>query len=108
MSTILTIFGTLIGAGAIFGFASGWFSTDKVAEAVHKVKQKINKDKIKKAEKEQDILDGKIEEYSDINDETKKEIKKIKTEAKKNILDTLSKDSIKDIDEGIDDKWGKI
>lgn len=108
MSTILTIFGTLIGAGAIYGFASGWFSLDKVKEAIHEFKQKENKEKVKKIEKEQDVLSSELENLSDINDDTRNEIKKIKKEAKKKILDTLNKDSIKEIDEGVDDKWDKI
>lgn len=108
MSTILTIIGTLVGAGAIYGFASGWFSLDKVKEAIHEFKLKENKEKIKKIEKEQDVLSSELENLSDINDETRNEIKRIKNDAKKKILDTLSKDSIKDVDEGIDDKWGQI
>lgn len=108
MNTVLTIIGTLVGAGAIFGFASGWFSIDKVKEAIHKFTQKQNKKKIKEIEKEQDVLNSDLENLSDINDETRNEIKRIKKDAKRKILDTLNKNSIKDVDEGIDDKWGKI
>lgn len=108
MNTVLTIIGTLVGAGAIFGFISGWFSIDKVKEAIHNLTQKQNKKRIKEIEKEQDVLNSNLENLSDIDDRTRDEIKRIKKDAKKKILDTLNKDSIKDVDEGIDDKWGKI
>lgn len=109
MDIILTILGSTIGAIVIYFIASGSLkSKGKVREIINKFKIDQKKKEIKDIEKKKDVLNIEIEKLEDITDDTKREISKIKKEAKEKIIESLSKTSIKDIDENIDDKWDKI
>lgn len=108
MDTIITILLTLFGAGIIYSFSSGFLNKSKIMEVIHRFKQKQKEEEVEEIEKKQDVLNVEIEKLEDITDDTKSEIEKIKKEAKEKILDSLSKDSIKETEENINDKWNKI
>jgi len=85
-----------LGCGGLATLA--WFITSKIGEKsdihkiVHKVKQKIGLDNIKKIENKQKPILKQIKESEKLTKETKEKIKDIKKEANKEIVKILSGD----------------
>jgi succinate dehydrogenase/fumarate reductase flavoprotein subunit len=100
---MLFSFGGLAGVALM---ASQYFGGSfKIADILHKFKQKKGQENILEIEKKQDTVMKKVMESEKVAEETKTKIKDIKKKANKDIVEILQKDNVEDILVGDDELW---
>ena len=96
----------ILGLGGLAGIAFLWTSwinkKSDIGEAIHKITQKIKKDKV---EKDQVVIVKRIEDNENLSEKTKKEIIKIKEKANVEIKEILKKDNFKGLTNKVDELW---
>lgn len=109
MGDIITIAIGFIGCGglaAIAWYLSGIFGKKSdIAEAIHKVIQKIGIDKIKEIEKKQEVIIEDINTYVKVSEGSKKKIEDIKVKANEKIKEIIGKDSFVELSKEEDELW---
>lgn len=107
-----SIIGLLAGCGLLAGIAYWWTSKgDKksdIREGVHKITQKLGKQKVEEIEKKQKVVVAEIDKEEKLSDESKEKIKDIQKKAAKEIGEILKTESISKIDEEIDKSWDDL
>jgi succinate dehydrogenase/fumarate reductase flavoprotein subunit len=100
---MLFSFGGLAGVALLVSqYFGGSF---KIADILHKFKQKKGQENILEIEKKQDTVMKKVMESEKVAEETKTKIKDIKKKANKDIVEILQKDNVEDILVGDDELW---
>jgi len=87
----------------IFGGGDG-----KVREAVHKITQKISREKISKIESDQTVVAVKVKNKESLAEESVTRIKDIQKKAAEEIEEVLKEDRIADIHKTIDEEWDNL
>lgn len=90
-------------------FITNYFSKkSEIAEAVHKVTQKIFKERVDVIEKKQSIIVVDIKDREDLSQQTIAKIEDIKEKVTEEIERVLELDEIKKIQSEIDTDWDSI
>ena len=108
MSSKLVLYGFL-GCGGAATIAYIWTqwsgSKGKVGETLHKLTQKISKEKIDILEKKQTGIEIKIRAKEKVAEESKKKIEEIQQKAASDIEEILKENKISTIQKRIDTEW---
>ncbi|KKM86039.1 hypothetical protein LCGC14_1283030 [marine sediment metagenome] len=109
MSTIGTIL-LISGGCGVAALIANWFTSrsgnkSNIIEAVHKITQKLGKEKVEKIEGKQNTIKTEIEVNESIAEATKIKITKIQETAAAEINEILKADNITKIHTVIDTEW---
>lgn len=106
LTVILSVFGGVVG----FALISGRFKLSSLTKIFGQFLSDVTKEKniFDEIGVDQEKIETDIDNYEKDHYDTINEIDKVKLEAMREVNNTLSKDNIEDIDEGIDNKWELI
>jgi uncharacterized protein YfkK (UPF0435 family) len=109
---VLIVLGSIVGCGLLAAFGM-WLTGrgDKKSDLLnllHKKSQEEGVKKLEEIEEKQKIVAVNIKEKEELSKEAREKIKKIQIKAAEEITITLQEDSLKKIQDEIDEDWGDL